>query len=224
MFLRRITKPLAWTQLIVSMGIIATVIYGQLKLHDTWAANGPFIETTRSSLQNAKQSLDQAHRSLAVINSELPSYATALQGANGTLLRTAAVMENISTAMRFSAPTSIEMQGIRPLIVMGKPLEQSANEVKAQATEIRQIATGLQSAEKSIQATPSLLTDVGKTMVSSQAAITQLEPMLGQIEVLMNWGSLIALLIAMWCLLNSLSTLAMAHSTPAANNHSGVTQ
>ncbi len=222
MFLQRISKPLAWTQLIVSVGVIATVIYGQINFYDTWEANGPFIESTRSSLRNAKQSLEQANQSITFIHDELPSYRTALQGANATLLRTATVIENISAAMRFSAPTSIEMQGIKPIVVMSRPLEPSANELKAQATEIRQVANGLQSAEKSIQTMPTLLTDIGKTMASSQAAITQLEPMIGQIEVLMNWGSLIALLIAIWCFLNSLSTLAMVHNKPTATNLNGV--
>ena len=224
MFLQRITKPLAWTQLIVSVGIIATVAYGQLNFRVTWAANGPFIESTRSSLQNAKQSLEQANKSLSTINAELPSYSAALQGAIATLLRTASAIENISTSMRFSAPTSIEMQGIKPIIVMTRPLEPSANELQAQATEIRQMVNGLQSAEKSIQTAPSLLADIGKTMVSTQTAITQIEPMIGQIEILMNWGSLIALLIAVWCLLNSLSILSLAHSTPIATNHREATQ
>ena len=175
-------------------------------------------------MQNAKQSLDQANKGITVINSELNSYTTALQGANGTLLRTAIVMENISAAMRFSVPTGVEMQGVRPLVVMGRPLEQNANEVKSQAADIRQIANGLQSAEKSMQAMPYFLTDVGKTMVSSQAAISQFEPMIGQIELLMNWGSFIALLIAIWCLMNSISTLALVHSRATSLNHSGVTQ
>ena len=224
MLLQRITKPLAWAQLVVSVGIIAAVLFGHLKFHDTWAANSPFLESTRASLQNAKQSLDQANKGITVINSELNSYTTALQGANGTLLRTAIVMENISAAMRFSVPTGVEMQGVRPLVVMGRPLEQNANEVKSQAADIRQIANGLQSAEKSMQAMPYFLTDVGKTMVSSQAAISQFEPMIGQIELLMNWGSFIALLIAIWCLMNSISTLALVHSRATSLNHSGVTQ
>lgn len=224
MLLQRLTKPLAWTQLIVSAGIIATVISGHLKFHDTWVANSPFLESTRSSLQNAKQSLERANESLATVNEELPSYRTALQGANATLLRTATVFEHISTAMEFSVPTSIEMQGLKPIIVRSRPLEQGAIELRAQAAEIRQVSNGLQSAEKSIQSTPTLLTDIGKTMASSQAAITQLEPMIGQIEVLMNWGSLIALLIATWCFLNSLSTLALAFSNTTATHYSGATQ
>lgn len=224
MLLRRITKPLAWTQLIVSVGIIATVIYGQLKFQDTWAANSPFLESTRSSLQNAQQSLGQADQSLSVIKGELPAYVEALQSANNNLLKAPPILEGISERMRFSVPTSIEMQGIKPLVVMTRPLEPSANEVKNWATDIRQVANGLQSAQKSIQTMPSLLSNVGKTMVSSQAAITQLEPMLGQIEVLMNWGSLIALLIATWCLMNSLTTLALAHNRSTTINRNGVTQ
>lgn len=211
MLLQRISKPLAWAQLVVSVGIIAAVVYGHLKFHDAWATNSPFIESTRISLQNANQSLDQANRSLTVIRNELHSYETALQGANGTLLKTAIVIENISDAMRFSVPTGVEMQGVKPLVVMGRPLEPNANEMKSRATDIRQIANGLQSAEKSIQEMPSLLTDLSKTMIASQAAITQFEPMVGQIEALMNWGSLIALLIALWCFVNSLTTIALAH-------------
>lgn len=224
MLLQRITKPLAWTQLIVSVGIITTVIYGHLKFHDTWTANSPFIESTRSSLQNAQQSLSQANQSLSVIKFELPAYFAALQGANNMLLKVPPIMEDISERMRFSVPTSIELQGIKPLAVMSRPLEPSANAIKARATDIRQVVNGLESAQKSLQTMPALLTEVGETMASSQAAIAQFEPMIGQIETLLNWGSLIALLIATWCLMNSLTTLALAHSRQTTINHNGATQ
>ena len=211
MLLQRITKPLAWAQLVVSAGIIATVIYGQLNFHDTWAANGPFLESTRASLQHAKQSLAQANDTLPGISSGLPTIGFALRNANVALTKTADVMENLSSSMRFSAPTSIEMQGIRPIIVMTRPLETNANDVKAQASVIRDIGSSLQNSANAFQMMPSVLTEVGETMVATQDAITQLEPMLGQIEVLMNWGSLIALLIATWGFMNSLTTLALAH-------------
>lgn len=211
MLLQRITKPLAWAQLVISVVIISTVIYGHLKFHDTWAANGPFLESTRASLQHAKQSLAQANDTLPGISSGLPTIAFALRNANDALTKTADVMENLSSSMRFSAPTSIEMQGIRPIIVMTRPLETSANDVKAQASVIRTISSSVQNSEKAVQMMPSVLTEVGETMVASQAAITQIEPMLGQIEAMVNWGSLIALLIATWSLMNSLTTLALAH-------------
>ena len=211
MLLQRITKPLAWAQLVISVVIISTVIYGHLKFHDTWAENGPFLESTRASLQHAKQSLAQANDTLPGISSGLPTIGFALRNANVALTKTADVMENLSSSMRFSAPTSIEMQGIRPIIVMTRPLETNANDVKAQASVIRDIGSSLQNSANAFQMMPSVLTEVGETMVATQDAITQLEPMLGQIEVLMNWGSLIALLIATWGFMNSLTTLALAH-------------
>lgn len=224
MLLQRITKPLAWAQLVISVVIISTVIYGHLKFHDTWAANSPFLESTRASLTNAKQSLGQANNSLSIISTELPAYVAALQGANNMLLKAPPVMEGIAEGMRFSIPSSIEMQGMKPYFVMKRPLEQSANELKDQAADIRQFANGLHSAQKTIQTMPSLLAEVSETMVSSQAAITQLEPMIGQIEILVNWGSLITLLIAIWCLMNSLTTLALMHNRSTTNNRNGVTQ
>lgn len=224
MLLQRITKPLAWVQLVVSVGIIAAVVYGHLKFHDTWAENGPFLESTRTSLQHAKQSLVQANNTLPGINSSLPALASALRNANVAVIKTADVMDSLSNNMRFAAPTGIEMQGIKPLIVMTRPLEPSANDVKVQATVFRSIGNTLESSINSIQMMPSVLSELSKTMTASQAAITQLEPMIGQIEILVNWGSLIALLIAIWCLLNSLSTLALVYNRPTTINPSGVTQ
>lgn len=224
MLLQRITKPLAWTQLIVSVVIIATVIYGQLKLHDTWAANSPFLESTRASLQHAKQSLNEASHSLASIKSDLPGYADGIKSTNAVVMRLPPLMENLSERMGFSVPVSVEMQGVKPILIMAKPMEPIASGVRNLATDIRQVGSTLQNTGKSIQTMPAVLSEVIETMASSQAAITQFEPMIGQIEILVNWGSLIALLIAIWCLMNSLSTLALAHSKATSLNHSGVTQ
>ena len=214
MLLRRITKPLAWTQLIVSVGIISTVILGQLKFHDTLAANSPLLESTKSSLQHAQQSLAQANKTLPGIKEGVPTLEAALRTVNVALMTTADVMDKLSNNMRFSAPTSIEMQGIKPVFVMTRPLEPSANDFKAQANVIRATGISLQNTADSVHTLPAVLSEIGETMAASQAAIGQLEPMIGQLETLMNWGSLIALLIATWSLMNSLTTLALAHRKP----------
>lgn len=224
MLLRRITKPIAWTQLIVSVGIIATVILGQLKFHDTLAANSPLLESTKSSLQHAQQSLAQANKTLPGIKEGVPTLEAALRTVNVALMTTADVMDKLSNNMKFSAPTSIEMQGIKPVIVMTRPLEPSANDVKAQANVIRATGISLQNTADSVHTLPAVLSEIGETMAASQAAIGQLEPMIGQIMILMNWGSLIALLIATWCFINSLSTLALAHNSPTTINQNGATQ
>ena len=137
----------------------------------------------------------------------------------------------------FSAPTSIQMDGLRPVIVTSIPLETYAKQLKAGAQGIREIGASIPSAvaygSKQVVAvsttTNQLLAqlddsekllarlqgnDLPKALKEMKSTSENIRTISQQVSLAGNVGGVLfifGLLLACWCFLNSLSILLLTN-------------
>lgn len=139
----------------------------------------------------------------------------------------------------FSLPTSIQMDGLRPVFVMTRPLAPTGQTIKGNAQQLKSLGGGLQtvslSLSKDIQNVSTAFVDTSnhaikvlgaaekalaelnaqelpKAVAELKIASENLRTVSTQVEIAGNVGLVLliaGLLLAGWCFLNSLSVLYM---------------
>jgi len=204
---------------------------------ETVQANDILLDDTQALLKTTRQLLEE-FRATALNNASLaPKYAEGMQGIAGLLGSAATSFSAIGDGLNFSVPTRIEWEGIRPSLVMTRPLEtqgtamkRTASDLKASASSLQALSTSIardgQNMAKAIVASSNqaikLLDDseIVLKRIRSQAlpnAVAELRSASEQLVSVSSGISMagnlplallaVGLLLAGWCFLNSVSVL-----------------
>lgn len=211
---KNITIALAWLQLATSIVVIIVLLLGYFSFIGT-SNNGDDQITTNASnsLLHARESIKESAKTLEKIKADVPEYVNALQLPQTILTQAATVSYSLAENLNFQTPSSIEMQGMKPIVVMSRPLAANAASIKLLGDQIKAASSGVRNAQSTLVELPKLLGELQSTLSATSKVLDDLEPVVAKLENTANWGTAIALLFASWCFINSLATLSLAKST-----------
>ena len=257
-------RALAWLQLALSVALLACVAwaYAQFGMSlgqslrsaaatmvstarviamtaETVQANDKLLDDAQALMKSTRQLVEEL-RGTALNNAALaPKYAEGMQGVAGLLGSAANSFASLGDGLMFSVPTKVELDGIRPIVVMTRPLEpqgtamkRTASDLKASAVALQTLSTSIardgQNMAKAIVDTSSKaikLLDGSEMMVNRirsqdlpsavaelRGAAEQLDSLSSQLDMadnLPDWLLAAGLLLAVWCFLNSLGQLRL---------------
>lgn len=171
----RLIAIFAWLQLAISIAIAATVIWGYVTYR---ASLGQFAHSVAASIVavsnvvgrtaetlEAKQSLlDQTGKTISATRELIkelqaiaenqakvaPQYAEGVRGASALVASLSGTVQSVGDGMMFTAPTGIEWRGMKPFVVMSRPMEKQAQVVKTHAHNIKAVGESLLSVSVTI--------------------------------------------------------------------------
>ena len=264
----KIFAILAWMQLITSFLLASAIIWGYVSYH---ASLGQFIQSvaasigavsnvvvrTAETIETRRDLLDQTGQMLVVTRNlvnELrvaanhqaavaPQYADGLRSAADVAGKLGSSLEAMGNGLlRLSLPTGIQMQGMKPVPVMSRPLEKQAQDLINNAQNIKTISASLsgisdtigrdgknvssalaatsEQALKVISEVEKTLAqlktqDLPKAIADLRATSVNLSQLSAQVDIAGNVGLallVVGLLLAAWCFLHSLGALMLAKS------------
>lgn len=261
---RKLGKILAWLQIVFSTLLAATVVWGYVSFQTALGeftkslgtaiiATAGVISQTAETVQTKQTLLDNSLEMLissrklieelrisAQNQSELaPKYADGFSGAAGILSSAGNVFLALGDSLMFSLPTSIQMDGLRPVFVMTRPLEPTGQTIKGNAQQLKLLGDGLQAVSSSLAkdsknvsaafvdtsnhaikvlgAAEKALAELNaqelpKAIAELKIASDNLRTVSTQVDIAGNVGLVLliaGLLLAGWCFLNSVSVLYM---------------
>lgn len=255
---KKLAKALVWLQLAVSALLAASIIIGYFtyrasvgQLIEALAANiasvSKVVETTAESVQMNQGLIESTRQTITLVRGHIndlnatasnlarqaPQYVEYFRTASEKVVRLGDSLSSVGEGLMFSVPTSVQMEGLRPVVVMSRPLEAYAQRLKAAAQEIREFGTGIPSVAvegsrqvAAVGATTSqalsqlddsekLLgrlqeTDLPSALKEMSSTSEKLRTISQQIAIAGNMGVLFlvfGLLLSAWCFLNSLNML-----------------
>jgi len=168
-------KALAWLQLVLSVALAASVGWGYVQFGmplgqslrsaattmvstakviamtaETVQANDKLLDDAQALMKSTRQLVEEL-RGTALNNAALaPKYAEGMQGVAGLLGSAANLFAALGDGLMFSVPTRVELDGIRPIVVMTRPLELQGTAMKRTASDLKASAVGLQTLSTSI--------------------------------------------------------------------------
>lgn len=263
---KNVVRALACTQLVFSALLAATVIWGYVSsrtalgqfaesvataivstanvighVAETVQAKQSMIDNTMEMLVSSRKLIAELQTSAQNQSALTPQYAEGVRGVANVINTLGNAVSSIGDRLMFSTP-SIQMEGIRPVVVMTKHMEPQALAVKATAQDLKMVGNGfLVAASSLVKDTQNisasfidtsshaikLLDDTEKTLTVLQGqefpmAVAQLKvasdnlrTVGSQVDLAGNIGLVLlfaGLLLAGWCFLNSLSVLFLLES------------
>ena len=207
------------------------------------------IQTKQSLFDDALATLSSSRKAIEELRvsaqnqiTSAPQYAEGFRITSDILSRTGDAYSRLGDSLMFSMPTSIQLDGIKPVFVMSKPLEKNGQSMKAEAQDIkslggslRAISSLLANDSKNLSASITdtsnkaikLLDETEKTLISLKSqnlpqaiaelrsASENLHSASRQVNLTGNLGLVLlvaGLLLSGWCFLNSLSVLNLVNS------------
>ena len=192
----------------------------------TLASSRKVIEELRGSAQNQ--------------TTYAPKYAEGFRVTSEILARTGDAYSRLGDSLMFSMPTSIQLEGIKPVFVMSKPLEKNGQSMKADAQNLKTLGGSLQAISSSLASDSKnlstaitdtsdnaikLLNETEKVLTSLKSqnlpqaiaelksASENLHSASRQVNLTGKLGLALlvaGLLLSAWCFLNSLTVLHLA--------------
>lgn len=267
---RKFARTLAWLQLAISILLAASIVYGYFSyrtslgrsieaLAENIASVSTVVETTAETVQ-LNQSLIESTRQTIVLArvqvkdvndiasnfaKQAPQYVDDFRIASEKVVHLGDSLNSLADGLIFPVPTSIQMEGLRPVVVTSTPLAAYAIKLKATAKEIRDFGTSsipgiaakgsrqiaavntttnellalLDNSEKLlVRLQGNDLPKALKEMKSTSENFRTISQQVGAAENVSRVLFFIGLLIACWCFLNSLSILYLS------NDHSVISQ
>lgn len=259
---RKFAEVLVWLQLVFSALLAATVIFGYARYHTTLgeatrslstvvvstanlvAQTAEAVQTKQALLDNSISTLTSSRKLIQEIRKAaqnqsmlLPKYAAGLESASGVLSKTGETFSALGTNLNFSMPTSVQMDGLRPVWVYTRPLAQIAQNISSNAQQLKSLGESLRAVSSTVAADgqnvsaavletsahaiatldeteKALATlkaqDLPRAVTDLKAAAENLRRISTQVDIAGNIGLVFlvaGLLLAGWCFLNSLSVL-----------------
>lgn len=263
----RLFSIFAWLQLFASLFLAATIIWGYLTYHSSLgqfvrsiadsvgavsnvvARTAETVEARRDLINQSAQMLVETRklinefRNAAEKQAKLaPQHAEGLRSAAAVTWKLSGLVQKMSDGMMFSAPSDIRWEGIKPVVIMTRPMEAQAREANAIAKDIKSISTSMtniattishdgQNLSAAIVATTSTALevidetqktlgrinteDLPKALDELKSTSHNLTVVSAQVDTLSKVGDVllvVGMLLAAWCFLNSLGSLALARS------------
>lgn len=258
---------LAWLQLFASLFFSATIVWGYLTYQSSLgqffhsiadsvsavsnvvARTAETVETRRELINQSAQMLVETRklinefRNAAENQAKLaPQHVAGLLSAATVTEKLSGLVQKMSDGMMFSAPSDIRWEGIRPVVIMTRPMEAQAKEANAIAQDIKSISasmTGIaatishdgQNLSAAVIATSGqalqVISEAEKTLVrintedlpkaldELKSTSHNLKLVSAQVDTVSDVGVVLlaaGLLLAVWCFLNSLGSLTLARS------------
>lgn len=262
------TKLLYWLQLIFSILLATTLLYGYLtyrvplgqfteSLATSMVSVSNVVETTAETVELNKSLLVSTRQTVVVargyvqelnakasnLTKQGPQFVEFVRVASEKIVRLGDSLISVGDGLMFSAPTDVQLEGMRPVIVMSRPMEAYGQKIKAIAEEIKGLGSGMpkianqgvtkasEIASESVQVlrqlddTEKLLSrleghDLPKALLEMKSTSENLRRISQEVSVAGNIGTTIlifGLLLAGWCFLNSLSLLMLVKQGPSAS-------
>lgn len=164
----RFIAILAWLQLLVSLAFASAIVWGYITyqaslgqfFHSAAAsirAISNVVEGTATTVEARRGLIDQTGKMLLATRSlvnelrvaaenqakSAPQYAEGLRAASAVTGKLSGTLKAIGDGMLFSVPTSISMDGIKPVLNTSRPFEKQAQELKIQAQDLNAISESL---------------------------------------------------------------------------------
>jgi methyl-accepting chemotaxis protein len=265
---------LAWLQLFVSLAFAAALAWGYMTYQSSLGqivqsiatsigAVSSAVARTAETVESRRELLNQSAQLLAetrklvnalVVTTEnqakrVPQTAAGLQSAASVTAKLGVVLHKVGDRMMtLSVPTGIRMEGLKPVPVMTRPLEEQAKEAIATALDIKAISESFSSLATTIGSDgQSLSTAVVNTGNQALKVIAEADNALGRLNgqdlpkaiddlnavsknlsvvgtqvELLSTGCVfllaVGLILAAWCFLNSLGFLMLVIGSRPATN------
>lgn len=175
-FKHSVPRIFPWLQMLLSSLLAGTILVGYTVLRTPWAtaidalSNSIFsvsnvIEATAGTLGSRNELIDSTRQTMAQTRIAIKEVSAAisgqtaqaskraeeLQAASSLISRTSEALNNLADGLiSFTAPMGVEFEGVKPLIVMKRPLETSGKNLKPIAQEIRTISEGVLHLSKTV--------------------------------------------------------------------------
>lgn len=261
----RLFAFLAWLQLIASLFLAATIVWGYLTYQSSLgqffhsiadsvgavsnvvARTAETVEARRDLINQSAQMLVETRklinelRNAAANQAQLaPQYAGGLRSAASVTGKLSSLVNNMSNGMMFSAPTGIQWDGWKPVVIMTSPMQPQAIEAKQIAQDINSISVSMTNIATTISHDGQNLSgaviattdqalqviseaektlgrinteDLPKALAELKSTSHNLKIVSAQVGTVSNIGVVLlvaGLLLAVWCFLNSLGSLTLA--------------
>lgn len=258
---------IAYVQLVFSILLAATTIFAYVEFRATLGQFSQALVTTIVSTANLIEQIAEAAQTKQILvddarativssrktveqlrvftqnqASYAPQYVAGMRKSAEILSGTGGVFLKLGDSMMFSVPTSLRWEGVKPSLVMGQPLEKSAQLIRADALSLKNLGSSLQviassfeNDSKNLSAaivdtsnnTVRLLDETEKTLSSlksqdlpkaiaeMKSAAENLRGASSQVSLAESWGNVLlvaGLLLSGWCFLNSLSVLHLTRN------------
>ena len=264
----------AWTQLAISLILASAIIWGYLSYH---SSVGQFVSTiaasigavstgvlrTAESVEASKDLLDETGQMLASTKTLIvafkttaenhaknaPNYASNLQTASKISSSLGNTIEALGGKLTgLSVPSGIQMQGVKPVIIMSSPFVKNGQELTSKAGELKAVgetlalwsqtmASDQQSLSSAIVAESTqalkVIDAAEKTLLQLKSqglpkaindlklASANLSKVSAQVEMASNSAIallVIGLLLSLWCFIHSLGALLLSKSFTQSTN------
>lgn len=257
-------RLLALLQLVCSALLAASIVYGYatyrsslgqftealsasiVSVSNVVGRTAETVESKQSVIESSKQTLLAFSALVKQLNTSAlsqarqgPQLAESLRSASALVERLGDTLNSIGEGLMFSAPTGWEMEGLRPIVVMTRPLKNQGQLLLTDAQNIKAVGTSLLNASGTIandgaklgtafvamgEQTLRLLEETVKTLDRLQGndLPVALQEMKSTSENLRNVSQqmkiasdisisllIFGLLLSVWCFLNSLSHLML---------------
>lgn len=123
-----------------SIGAVSNVVG---RTAETVEARQGLIEQTGKMLISTRALLQELRVAAESQAKTLPQYAEGMREASVVSGKLGGTLQSIGEGLLFSVPTSIEMDGIKPVVKMSRPLEKQAQDLKTQAQDIKAVSQTL---------------------------------------------------------------------------------
>lgn len=258
---------LAWLQLFTSLLLASAIVWGYVTyqasfgqfIHSVAASIGAVsnvVVRTAETVEARRDLLDQTGKMLVVTKNLInelkvaaenqakiaPQYAEGMRSASTLAGQLSGTLESIGDGMLFSVPTGIQMNGMKPVVIMSRPLENQARALKATAQNIKVVnaslsgisasisrdgqnlgSTFIATCEQALKVVAEAETTLGriktkdlpKAIEDLKTTSENLRNISAQVDIVGNVGLVllvVGLLLAVWCFLNSLGSLMLASS------------
>lgn len=117
----------------------------------TLGSRNELIDSTRQTMAQTRIAIQEVSAAISGQTAQASKRAEELQAASSLISRTSEALNNLADGLiSFTAPMGVEFEGVKPLVVMKRPLETSGKNLKPIAQEIRTISDGVLHLSKTV--------------------------------------------------------------------------
>lgn len=117
----------------------------------TLGSRNELIDSTRQTMAQTRVAIKEVSAAISGQAAQASTRAKELQAASSLISRTGEALNSLADGLiSFSAPMGIEFEGVKPLVVMKRPLETSGKNLKPIGQEIRTISDGVLHLSKTV--------------------------------------------------------------------------
>ena len=110
----------------------------------TLGSKNELIDSTRQTIAQTRIAINEVSAAISGQTAQVSKRAEELRAASLLISRTSEALNSLADGLiSFTAPMGIEFEGVKPLVVMKRPLETSGKNLKPIAQEIRTISDGV---------------------------------------------------------------------------------